>query len=161
MYKFDIQSKIGYVGVKDVISYFEKQHYIKEIKNLEDDIEEQRKSGTDIIVIRNDTKHELTMDVKTDTRYDTGNFFIETISVVEQNKPGWLYKNTTDYIAYYYLGRNKMYLLPLKDLQKWATKNIAKYKTKMIPNKGYYTQGILVPRVVVCKEISSVKEINI
>jgi hypothetical protein len=102
----------------------------------------------------------LFIDQKSDYT-DYQNFFLETISVEEDNAPGWMVKDLLiDYVAYAFIKRNECYFLPYYSLMRvWHFyENIwtSTYGIKKVPNescKNYNTLGIAVPINVVLQKI--------
>lgn len=83
---------------------------------------------------------------------------LETWSVWEQRKRGWLYTCKCDYIVYAVMPSNLIYLLPtlllkkawLKYQQKWATL----YPETDAVNEGYITKNIAIPTEVLLAAVT-------
>lgn len=90
----------------------------------------------------------LSFDLKADTLMaQTRNTFIETASVVKNGqiiKQGWLYNQNCDYILYCDIQNAKLLTLLLKLLRNHE-KYIMNFDLKHVQNKGYITEGRLVP----------------
>jgi hypothetical protein len=78
----------------------------------------------------------------------TGNVFLETISVDNPCKPGWIYTCQADFVLYAPLLDGMILVFKPDDLRK----QIAELKTKFPEkstgkgqNKGYNTHGIIIP----------------
>jgi len=88
---------------------------------------QSQKQGIDIIL----SKQSVDFDVKSrDYSYHRYNdFLIETISVVEDNKPGWIYYTKSQYIVYVWFNKFKTkfidgYLIHLPQFKVFFDKNI-------------------------------------
>jgi len=69
----------------------------------------------------------VTISVKTDTYHWTGNIILETWSVKEQNKVGWMYYSKADFLYYYYAQLDLLYIIPFAALKPWFDANIQRY----------------------------------
>lgn len=85
------------------------------------------------------------VEYKTDFKaVQTGNAFIETVSVDSADKFGWALTAQADYLIYYLPGQT-IYVLPFKNLH-WALPGwIRDYPQRKARNNGYDTHGVLVP----------------
>jgi hypothetical protein len=106
---------------------------------------EQQRQGIDRIFARKDNGAIHRIEYKADTKASqTGNAFVETISVDTANKPGWAHSSQADFLIYYLPVDMLIYVIAFKDLRKclpaWQS-----FKSRKIPNRGYYTVGLLVP----------------
>lgn len=122
---------------------------------IEDDGWGQR-AGIDRIVILKSGR-EIYIDEKVRDE-DWQDFFLETLSDVARETPGWIEKaQACDYIAYVFLPSRRCYLLPFYELRRaWWKHRVeweARYKTKRAPNKGWETEGVPVPIPVVLDAI--------
>lgn len=86
-------------------------------------------------------------------------FCLEYISVDKTNAPGWMEKDLAiDYIAYCYMPKKLVYLLPwpfLKRAWEHYKEDWKKtYKRIEAENKGYFTISVAVPRQVVLNAIT-------
>ena len=95
-----------------------------------------------------DGKRRMAIEYKADkVSQRTGNAFIETVSVQStiKTKPGWAYTSCSDYIMYYVLGLEVVYLLDTEELKTVIDSWCDKFPSRTVPNRGYSTIGILVP----------------
>lgn len=127
-------------ALEDVIDKF-----LQELKydTVEANREDQRK-GIDRWLNGN-----TPVEYKTEWRVsDTGNFFIETVSVLNatQNKTGWIHYSEAEYIVYYLPKENFIFFVTLEELRKALPLWVVNHKTTSAQNKGYISLGILVPR---------------
>lgn len=90
--------------------------------------------------------HSFAVEYKTDwTAAQTGNAFIETISVDTRERDGWAYTSAADLLLYYVPGRARIYVLTLTALRFRLPFWQQQYPVREIPNSGYHTHGLLVP----------------
>lgn len=91
---------------------------------------------------------EYTIEVKTD-KWRTPNIYFETISSIENNTPGCMYKTEADYIFYYFLAYKELYMLKRKDYVEWFDKNklhLEGCRPKEVRNTNYTSAGYIVPK---------------
>ena len=75
----------------------------------------------------------------------THNAFVETISVDATNTPGWAYTCQADWLFYYVIGDELVYMLKPETIRKNLPQWEKKYRTRSSQNDGYKTWGICVP----------------
>lgn len=155
-YNMTNQREVANAGVAEVVKYYTSRDDVKQVLNRQEDSKDR---VNQLAIIKNNSSKVTIMDVKTDTQYRTGNFFIEEISQMEKQVKGWLTESTAEYIAYYFLGHNVMYLIPLKSLRAWAEKRLDRYEPRLARNHGYHTLGRIVPRDTLFNELGDVEEI--
>lgn len=107
----------------------------------------QQRQGIDRIFQHCETGAHYAIEYKTDwTAAQTGNAFVETVSVDTQNKPGWAYASQADWLIYYVPGTGTIYIVSFAALRRNLPQWLARCKdAPPIPNRGYNTLGILVP----------------
>lgn len=96
---------------------------IKKYQNVDVDAIVKMKNGS-----------ELKIEVKTDT-YTSGNIYYETISALETGSQGCFLKTEADYIFYYYINQEVLYILEVDSYQKWFNEREDFFK-----EKGYQKQ---------------------
>lgn len=111
IYDFNEQDRIGKNGEEVVIEYF-KTNLKKEIEVVRD-LRQYQIQGIDFIV----KDSGATFEVKTDTRIHD-NIFIETINSVRYNTLGWINTIVADWIAFYKVNQNKIYMINTLELKK-------------------------------------------
>jgi len=98
-----------------------------------------------------------TVEYKADSRAsDTRNAFIETVSVDEQNIPGWAYTSTADVLVYYIPPDNIAYVLRMQSVKAMVPVWTETYPLQSVANvsqrgESYHTIGLLVPIRVVTR----------
>lgn len=60
------------------------------------------------------------IELKAERNSSTGNLFLETWSNREWRTPGWMITSQADWLFYYFLDTQTLYVINLKALQKWA-----------------------------------------
>lgn len=138
-YAFKTQLSKGEAAEAELCAHFEEWFTIKRVSMAE------QRAGIDRIFHPKDGGPTLKVEIKTDwTASKTGNAFIETVSVDTTGKKGWAYTSQADVLLYYLPDDMLIYWIAFttlrKHLQRWS-----KYKTRKIPNRGYFTIGLLVP----------------
>lgn len=76
---------------------------------------------------------------------ETGNCFIETVSVDSAEKPGWVYTCEADFIFYFFPQLRLVYVLSPRQLRGAVELWKDIYPTKPAQNEGYQTLGVCVP----------------
>jgi hypothetical protein len=140
VYKFDEQQAKGRDGEQFLDHWFADWYEIRPAT-----CEEQRQ-GIDRIFIRRQTGKRLAIEYKTDYRAaQTGNAFVETVSVDTADKAGWAYSAEADYLLYYIPGDSLVYVMTLEILRRELPRWVREYPHRAAQNKGYATHGVLVP----------------
>lgn len=77
----------------------------------------------------------------------TGRAFIETISVdrVGAEKKGWAHTSTADKLIYWLPEDSLAYVIELSALRAKLPSWTKRFPTRLVPNKGYNTHGVIVP----------------
>lgn len=99
-----------------------------------------------------------TYDIKTNTNkyYENGKLIIETISIVHNQTPGWIYTSQADFIVHVWKNQNqtnlmpKGYIIQLEELRKTRLyRELAKYKkwetSSRSGNSYWKTEFVLIP----------------
>ncbi len=107
---------------------------------------EQQRQGIDRILTHWQTGQLWRAEYKADLRAkNTGNAFVETISVDRDLKLGWAITSEADLLFYYIPGDGLIYILRFEALRMNLPRWIRRYPLRTIQNRGYATHGILVP----------------
>lgn len=147
-YSFAEQLERGqhWEGVLD--SYFSTWYNIREASR-----DEQRR-GIDRWFRRKTGGEEVSVEIKADDKTSkTGNLFIETVSVLEKNKPGWAWKSEADILVYLAIP-DTLYIVPMREVRRRIPEWRDEYGTRNVRNKGWTSVGIPVPEeefVGICK----------
>ena len=150
MYEFNVMLKLGEKHEADLDVYFSKWYRIERV-NME-----LQRLGVDRLFNRPDGTR-ISVEYKADdTAARTGNAFIETVSVDNQNKPGWALSSIAQVLIYYIPPLQDIYIIRMLDLKMDIEKLVSNHEVKQIPNGGYMTEGIPVSidnlqRYIICK----------
>lgn len=151
-YNIDETFNIGKNGVNIIKSYLEHLEGISIALDVQD-IREYQLKDIDLLVLTKNNKR-ISIEVKTDRYYNTGNFFFETISNKQKNTPGCFMYTEADYIFYYYTGVNIVYMIPVNESRRWFISNINSFRIRETSTDDVYiTVGRLVPRNEIMKNI--------
>lgn len=109
---------------------------------------------------------EWSVDIKTDRCYRTNNYFFETLSNIELDKPGWGYTSEANYILIVYPTStgHELHVLDMTKTREWLYQNASKCRvitntTKRENGSVYYSQGIIVNRRKFEQESGAVTQI--
>lgn len=139
-YDMERQLRQGETAERFLDSYFRDEFDIRPVSR------EQQRQGIDRIFTRRKDGQELKIEYKADKRAaQTGNAFVETISVDTTGKQGWAFTCQADFLLYYVVGVGPLYILRPGDIKKRVAQWQRKYPARHIPNDGYHTVGLLVP----------------
>lgn len=166
-YNFRDSLATGKIAVDWVVNLLKKQPIHKDITSVEDN-PTYRGMGMDLLWLVNDNGRDriVTIEVKADTYFDTGNLFLETVSNMSKGTPGCFLSSRADVYAYFFVGVDVLYWIPLKKAQAWLTINYQRFPERITSTgrgtKHFYkTKGVLVPRMVMLQEVYGTKEIRI
>ena len=110
---------------------------------------EEQKKGFDRYLVKN-KKRKLKAEYKSDLRmYDTGNFFIETLSVDTTGKLGWALTSEADILVYYMLNDNELWIIDMNLIKSNIADWTKQYKKKKCWNYGYNSEGLLLPKEII------------
>lgn len=150
IHEFNKSIEIGKRGEQEFIELFSQLPTVNQIVDLRDS-PEMRENDIDFLV--RTPKGNFTLELKTDT-YASGNFFIETISAKETHSVGWAFKSKAQFLAYYFIKYQKIYIFKMKDIQKIAGSSSFLEFRKTLQNKwkdGTYTsEGLAIPVNTLC-----------
>lgn len=126
--------KVGDYGERIVQQYLKSSSAVSNIIDVSNS-KMYQELGIDLIVKMKDGS-ELKVEVKTDT-YKSGNIYYETISAKEVNSVGGFVKTECDYMLYYFLNMNTLYILEMDKYKEWFDS-----KEKEFIKKGYQKNPI-------------------
>ena len=139
-YEFNQQFEQGSQGETSLDKHFSYWYFVLPVPMA------MQRLGVDRVFIHVDTLKMRLIEYKTDARAaQTGNVFIETVSVDRDGKPGWIYTSHADWLFYYLPQMQVCHLLEFTVLRTQLDHWLKHYPLKVIPNKGYNTKGIIVP----------------
>lgn len=106
---------------------------------------QQQRQGIDRLMADADG-NQFAMEYKADWRAaDTGNAFIETISVDTVGKPGWARTSKADWLVYAIPPLGIAYGIPMSAVRAMVPAWAARYPIRPALNSAYSTHGICVP----------------
>ena len=111
---------------------------------------EQQRDGIDRVWTTPDERR-FSVEYKADWKAaETGNAFIEVVSVDKDGKPGWAYTSLAQYLIYYIPPWKRVYICPMTMIKERLLDWVGRYPHKVIPNEGrnaenYNTVGVPVP----------------
>ena len=142
IYDFASQMKQGQKGEQEIISHLTAKGW-----HCRSSTRDEQRQGIDLIACKSDFCRSI--EIKSDRRAsNTGNAFIETVSVFKDDKiikKGWVYTCQAQYLFYYLPQDLLIYCFKPINLVKYCDRWAKQYRTVSIPNRGYKTKGILVP----------------
>ena len=153
-YNFDDSIKVGRMGEMIMEAHLKTLPNVAAVEDVTEIPYYQKRDIDYRVTLKNGQK--VTVEVKTDT-YQSGNFFFETQSNSNSKTKGCMYKTEADFILYYFILFDKVYMVKRTALIKWfeAMKGNPEYKKsfkeKSVANKGnerikdYHTYGFTFP----------------
>lgn len=152
VYDFSGRDKLAKIGEAVSQEYLKTWKSIKDIKNVRNDKEYQKKD-IDIIITLKDYM-DVSIEVKTDS-YTSGNIFYETISNDVKNEIGCMDKTEANFIFYYFIhpSYRKIYIFNTESLREWKEKNKEKYTLRKVFNYNYNSFGYTFPLVELEKDL--------
>lgn len=158
VYSFDKSKDIGKNGEKTIIEYLKQIPEIESVVDVSDN-PEYFDSDIDVIVkIKGNPTHR-TIEIKTDT-YNSGNIFFELISNNNKNTLGCSLVSKADFLFYYFINSNELYIIDLPKYRTWVLFNISMFKCKVVKSEYFMSCGILVPKKVLEKHFKKFKKIK-
>lgn len=147
MHNFDDSQAKGKPGEDELDRLFSRVYEIHKVTRS------QQRNEIDRVFIRRDTRMEYTIEYKCDFKAEeTGNAFIETVSVSTSGAPGWVLKSHAQWLVYYLPISRVIRWVPMLDIKQKFAEWFSRYGRglKEIPNRGrgggqYITSGFPVP----------------
>lgn len=162
-YSMSDASSVAKIAFSDISRYLQTLPITRNVVNVEDDVY-YRSVDVDLLWNCSDGKT-ISIEIKGDRWYKTGNYFFETISNKSKNTPGCFLYTKADFIYYYFVNEKELHILPMPATREWFIKNIDMFHEKATSTpvgSGYYiTVGRLVPRKKVKDEVEGVKIISL
>ena len=139
-YGFEEQLSIGEQYENELDNYFSQWFYVSPV-----DMQFQR-AGIDRTWESKENKFVYSVEYKADERASqTGNAFVETVSVDIDDKPGWAYSSCSQILVYYLPIDKKVYIASVIQLKFSVPKWRELCSVKDVQNNGYVTKGVIVP----------------
>lgn len=151
MHTFNNSKKVGDAGEATLDKFFKDKFNIEEV-----DISQQ-KLGWDRVFTHLESGARASVEYKTDTQsHKTGNIFIEIWSNKESGKRGWAYTTTAQWLYYYVLGAEEVYIVDVVKLKLYLKNWEKQFIIKGAKNPNYSSEGMLVPIEIfksICYEV--------
>jgi hypothetical protein len=141
-FNFDDQLHVGAWGEDIIDKFFSRWYVVRKVSR------EMQRQGIDRILVSKRDNSQLKVEYKTDTKaHQTGNVFVETVSVDAAQKRGWVYTSKADVLAYWIPGRSVIYTIHFSTLREVFPHWEWRHRHVTAANDHYATHGILVPLV--------------
>ena len=148
MNTYDMKTQLQRGKIGEEIIYwwlYNQDFYIEDVRNEPG----YQKEDVDFIIV--ESGEQAKIEVKTDF-YTTGNIFVELESTWGKTR-GCLLKTKSDYILYFFIKENKLFIIDTKEFQDYIVENKDRFPKKVVRNKGYDTLGITIPYRVLQEEL--------
>jgi len=123
-----------------------------------------RHRGVDLLWERAESEV-LGVEVKGDRQGGRGTYFLELLSNAEKETPGCFLYSRADLLAYVFLDRRELHLLPLPALREWFLGRSSEFPLRQartrIGSAGYTTVGASVPAHRVRREVAGVRRLEL
>ena len=140
MHNFINSKNIGDAGEAALDLFFSNKFTIEEVNMT------QQKLGWDRIFTHKEDFTRASVEYKTDTQsHKTGNIFIEVWSNKEVDKRGWAYTTTAQWLYYYVLGTNEVFVVDVAKMKLYLNNWEKQFIKKSAKNPNYSSEGMLVP----------------
>ena len=107
---------IGELGEVKILDYLQRSAAVENIIDVRDN-KMYRDIDVDLLV-QMATGMELKLEIKTDT-YRSGNMYYETVSAEETGSIGGFEKTQADYMFYYFINLQTLYILEMNEYRNW------------------------------------------
>lgn len=107
---------IGEIGEEKILNYLQRSESVKNIIDVRN-VKMYQELDVDLLVGMQGGE-ELKIEIKTDT-YRSGNIYYETVSAEETGSIGGFEKTTADYMFYYFINLQTLYILDMKQYRVW------------------------------------------
>ena len=131
IYDFNESIKVGSSGEQIVINWL---CTLPTVLSVEDVSAQPFYQDRDIDFIVHTTQgQDLTIELKSDT-YTTGNLAYETLSSIEVNSLGCMRKSQAQYLFYYFLKWDKLYIFKFDEFRNWCESHLTNYRRVEVAN---------------------------
>ncbi|PWA09676.1 hypothetical protein DCC39_12585 [Pueribacillus theae] len=158
---------IADAAAKDIEQWLKTFEETIDVMNVENDEDYQLKD-IDLLWIkqnRDGSKRTITIEVKGDRYYRTGNYFLETISNKKKNTPGCFMYTEADYVFYYFVDEKELHVLPMPRTRDWFIRNLHHFKEREtstpVGDGHYITVGRLVNRNELQKHVQGARVLKL
>jgi hypothetical protein len=159
MYTFNDGEQIAKLAATNIEAWLWSKPETVNVRNIELEPAFQQ-IDVDLIWVTQNSSYKV--EIKGDRWHKTGNFFFETHSNKEKGTPGCFIYTQADWLFYYFVSLQTLYMLPMPATRDWFITNINRFQersTRTSVGISYYTTvGRLVPIAVVMTEVPSVRK---
>lgn len=161
--RFDDSVRVSERACKDIVTWLLNLKQTIDVQNVESDPKFQE---IDVDLILTTNKGKFKIEIKGDQWANTGNFFFETISNKEKNTPGCFLYTEADFVFYYFIEPQILYILPIPITRDWFKYNLHRFEerattTPIGAGGAYTTVGRLVPIATLLEEAPDVKRVHL
>lgn len=157
-------SKVADEAAAAVEALLRKQARTLAVRNVEND-PFYRTKDIDIlweVQLDDGSTKTVSIEVKGDRWYQTGNYFFETISNEGKGTPGCFMYTEADYVYYYFVEEREVHILPMPATREWFKERLENFRerktsTPVGSGEAYITVGRLVPRKLLLAEVEGVQ----
>jgi len=146
-------SKVFERAIKDLTTWLGSLPQTLKLENVVNNADYQKKG---VALLLTTDKGEFKLAISGDKWHKTGNFFFETYSNKEENKPSIFVCGEADWLLYYFITPKTLYMLPMPKTRDWFLANRERFKERSTNNST--TVGYLVPIETVIQEIKEVRK---
>lgn len=163
-YTMEAASEPAKIAAKHIEEYLHSIPNTIEVVNVENE-PNYREMDIDLLwkFRSNDDEEKCTsIEIKGDRKYETGNFFFETISNEQKGTPGCFMYSKADYLFYYFI-ETELYIIPMNAAREWFIPRMSEFKERKTTTptgasgEHYNTVGRLIPRIRLIKEVADVR----
>lgn len=137
---FDERRMAGEAGEAELDAYFARRYRIEPASEAE------QRQEIDRWYTNPRTGHRFSVEYKTDDRAgETGNAFVETLSNVEWDVPGWAHTSAAEFLIYRVTFPETIYIIRFEALRAELPRWAKSYRHAETKNPKFTTRGVLVP----------------
>ncbi len=151
----------------EITNYLQSLPSVERVENVEEYRAYQVKD-IDLLFktkLKNGKTQVKSIEIKADRWHKTGNYFFETISNYEKKTLGCFMYTEADYLFYYFVEPRELHILPMPQTRDWFIENQKRFEIKVVNTavngQSYSSQGKVVPRHIVQREVPNVKIVKI
>jgi len=171
LYKIEQSNLVGNKAIEYAKRYLAAQPTHRNLESVEE-VKKYQEEAIDLIWKYQHANHPermMSIEVKGDTYYQSGNYFFETVSKEEEGKPGWMEYCNADFLFYYFLSNEgtkkkpvlrgvELHIIAFKKAQRWFWKEVNRFEERKVQTdpdlgKRYTTVGRLVQCALLKKEV--------
>lgn len=121
---------------------------------------DEQRIGIDRVFVDRETMEAFRVEYKADYRaVETGNVFVETVSVDSRGVRGWAYTSEADWLVYALPQLRRYLLVRVVELREALPNWIQRYPQGKARNRTYTTHGVLVP-IVEFERLAALSEVE-